>query len=235
MNQHGPGAFGRLPFVTVPGGRMQMGILPTELDLLDFYLGHKPHIVAMLRPIIETSSPVCEIEVAPFLCSRLLRAEEILGYVPGAETDPLGAVPRLTALEVARAAGARLPSDAELEWLARQGGASPFVLDVVYEAPEDDPKNVLIVDQPTAPRFGISDLFEAQWAADDWFPSHEGRPRTAAARVGGDPQGVRRFEEFDFECVGKEAVIAQLSALRHPGKKWRARVRLVLDAPPEAG
>lgn len=229
MSHWGLAASQILPFAAVPGGKMQMGILPSELDLIDLYLGHKPHIVSYLRPIREASSPVCEVEVAPFRCSRLLKAEEILELLPSAAPDPLGAVTRLAALEVARAAGARLPSDAELEWIARQGRGAPFVLDVVYEAPEDDPKNVLIVDQPIVPRFGVEDLFEAQWAADDWFPSHEGRPVTAVARTGGDPQGVRRFEEFDFECVGKEAVLAMLSAVRHPGKQWRARVRLVLD------
>jgi hypothetical protein len=116
--------------------------------------------------------------------------------------------------------------------MARQGRQAPFVLDCVYEAPEDDDEHVLITDQPIRPRFGIADLFETQWAADDWFDTHTGRPATAEARRGGDEQGVRRFEEFYFEAVGRESVVSQLSARRDPGCGWRARVRLALDLRP---
>lgn len=219
-------------FVVVPGGEMTMGLGKAELELLDLYLGRRNHVVEQVQSVQRYAEPTCGVRVAPFLCGqRLLTKQDIDNWSTYAGPDPLGAVHRNHALRVANSAGFRLPSDAELEWLARQGRQATFVLDCVYEAPEDDEDHVLITDQPILPRLGIADLFETQWAADDWFDSHQNRPHHAASRTGGSPDGVRRFEDFYFEAVGRESVISQLSARRDPGRGWRARVRFALDLP----
>lgn len=221
-----------LTFVLVPGGTMTMGLGPAELALLELYLGSRKHILEQIGYVRNYAQPTCWVRVAPFICgTRLLDRDEAERCFPGSNPDDLGAVYRKDALSLAAHVGFRIPSDAELEWLARQGRQSPFVLDCVYEADEDDEQHVLITNQPIQPHFGIADLFETQWSADDWFDTHTGRPTTAEARRGGDPQGVRRFEEFYFEAVGRESVISQLSARRDPGRCWRARVRLALDLP----
>jgi hypothetical protein len=218
-------------FVIVPGGVMQMGLADEEIALVRRYLGSRPHILEAIDQVKQHASPVREVRVRPFLCGERLFEPDQIARLTDIEADTLGAMPRRNALAFAKASGFRLPSDAELEWLARQGHGAPFVLDAVFEADEDDPENILITDQPIAPRFGVGDLFTVQWAADDWFPDHGERRRSSVARSGGDPQGVRRFEEFDFEAVGPEAVIGELSARRDPGGKWRARVRFALDLP----
>lgn len=221
-----------MTFVLVPEGTMTIGLGPAELALLELYLGRRRHILEQIAGVRSSAQPTCEVRVAPFICGeRLLDDQQVERCLPGSNPDALGSVHRKEALALAAHAGFRVPSDAELEWLARQGRQSPFVLDCVYEAEEDDDQHVLITDQPIRPRFGIADLFETQWSADDWFDTHADRPPTAEARRGGDPQGVRRFEEFYFEAVGRESVISQLSARRDPGRGWRARVRLALDLP----
>lgn len=216
----------------VPGGTLTMGLTPSERALLDLYLGTRTHIVEQVEQVRRFAQPVCQVRVAPFICAeRLLEKAEVTRWLADADPDPLGAVHRDAALALAARAGLRLPSDAELEWLARQGKQAPFVLDCVFEAPQDDERRVLVTDEPIRPRFGIADFFETQWAADDWVATHDGRPSTATPRRHGDSQGVRRFEEFYFEAVGRESVISQLSARREPGRGWRARVRLALDLP----
>ena len=219
-------------FVFVPGGVMQMGLLDREIALVRRYLGSRPHILEQIEQVKRHASPVREVQVGPFLCGERLFEPDQIAKLSDLASDSLGSMARRDALAFAEACGFRLPSDAELEWMARQGRDAPFVLDTVFEADEDDPENVLMTDESIAPRFGIDDLFTTQWAADDWFGDHTERPPTSIARSGGDPQGVRRFEEFDFEAVGPESVISELSARRDPGGTWRARVRFALDLPP---
>ena len=125
-----------------------------------------------------------------------------------------------------------MPSEAELEWLARNGEQEPFVLGVAQEAPEDDPNHVVLVPrQRPHSRFGVEALFYSQWAADDWFDDHDAAPTTSVARRGGDPQGVRRLGEFWYDEVGDEAVVAMLSARRDPGRGWKAGLRLACSLP----
>jgi hypothetical protein len=218
-----------LNFVLVPGGSLTMGLIEGEAALIDLFLGRLA--ARPLADIRAASTPPCEVQVAPFLCGeRLLTKADVMRLAPAFSPNPLGDLKRDAALDFAAQLGFRLPSDAELEWLARQGRQSPFVLDCALAAAEDDEENVIIVPkaEPVG-RFGIHDLFRTQWAADDWFPNHQGRPPTSVARTGGDAQGVRRFEEFDYAAVGDEAVTYELSARRDAGAAWVAGVRLSLS------
>jgi hypothetical protein len=227
-----------LTFLLVPGGTMQMGLLESEIALVRRYVGSRPHVLAQIRQFQQYATPAREVRVNPFLCGeRRLKLAQVAAFSPQLkdDADPCGHMHRPSALAVASERGFRLPSDAELEWLARQGRGAPFVLDCAFEAPEEDEENVVIADQPIVARFGIEDLFETQWAADDWFPDHADRPLTSLARTNGDPQGVRRFEEFDFTEYGPEAVIHEFSARRDPGRKWRAGVRFAIDLPTAFG
>ncbi len=220
-------------FVPVCGGTFRMGLLDEELALIDRYVGSRPHVLEQVHGVRRYARPVRQLRVEPFLCAvTLLEKSDVVRLWPEALPDDEGALRRPDALSLCERAGFRLPSDAELEWIARQGTEAPFVLGVVFEAAPDDEENVLITNQPVKARFGISDLFTTQWAADDWFEDHEDRPGSAVARTGGEPEGVRRFEEFYFKAVGPESVISQLSARRDAGSGWEARVRFALDLPP---
>jgi hypothetical protein len=223
-------------FLLIPGGTMLMGLQESEIALVQRYVGVRPHVLEQIRQFHQFAAPVREVRVLPFLCGeRRLKQIQVAAFSPALkdDADGCGHMHRHFALTLSREQGFRLPSDAELEWLARQGRGAPFVLDCAFEAPEEDEENVVIADQPIVARLGIEDLFETQWAADDWFPDHADRPPTSAARTNGDPQGVRRFEEFDFTEYGPESVIHELSARRDPGRNWRAGVRFALDLPAE--
>jgi len=227
-----------LPFLLVAGGTMQMGLQQSEIALVRRYVGSRPHVLEQIRQFQQFAAPVREVRVIPFLCGeRRLKLAQVAAFSAELkdDADPCGHMRRAAALRLSNEQGFRLPSDAELEWLARQGRNAPFILDCAFEAPEEDEENVVIADQPIIARFGIEDLFETQWAADDWFPDHAERPLTSVARTNGDPQGVRRFEEFDFTEFGSEAVIHEFSARRDPGRNWRAGVRFAFDLPAEFG
>jgi formylglycine-generating enzyme required for sulfatase activity len=223
-----------LTFLLVPGGTMRMGLQESEIALVYRYVGRRPHVLEQIRQFQQFAAPVREVRVSPFLCGeRRLKQIQVAAFSPALkdDADDCGHMHRAEALTLSSERGFRLPSDAELEWLARQGRGAPFTLDCAFEAPEEDEENVVIADQPIVARFGIEDLFETQWAADDWFPDHADRPLTSVARMNGDPQGVRRFEEFDFTEYGPESVIHEFSARRDPGRKWRAAVRFALGLP----
>jgi formylglycine-generating enzyme required for sulfatase activity len=223
-----------LTFLLVPGGTMQMGLLESEIALVRRYVGSRPHVLEQIRQFQQYAAPEREVRVSPFLCGeRRLKQTQVAAFSAALkdDADGCGHMHRAQALTLSRERGFRLPTDAELEWLARQGRGAPFILDCAFEAPEEDEENVIIAGQPIIARFGIEDLFETQWAADDWFPDHADRPLTSIARTNGDPQGVRRFEEFDFTEYGPEAVIHEFSARRDPGRNWRAGVRFACDLP----
>lgn len=221
----------QLEFCVVAGGSMQMGLLAEEAELVDLFLGHMAGEV--FGDAQQRATPSRPVAVAPFVCgAEVLTPDEIKRLLPQASANGAGEMRRSEALELATHAGFRLPSEAELEWLARDGHQATFVLDVATEAPEDDEDHVVIVPrrEPQG-RFGIHDLFSTQWAADAWFEDHDGAPPDATARTGGDPQGVRKFEAFDYADVGDEAVSAMLSARRDPGRDQVAGVRLALSLP----
>jgi formylglycine-generating enzyme required for sulfatase activity len=224
-----------LRFVLVPGGELQMGLTAKDCELLDLFLGSRRSVLAMIDEVRAVASPVVSVQVAPFLCAQVpLDQETVRRLDSRLSPGGLGALSRSDALGLAERLGFRLPSDAELEWIARQGAGASFVIDTVREAPEEDEEHVMLVDHPEYGALGLAEFHEEQWAADDWFPNHEGRPETAIARTGGDPQGVKRFEVFDYEEIGSLAILNQLSARRVPGNGGRALVRLACDLPEAA-
>ena len=88
------------------------------------------------------------------------------------------ALPRRDARSLAHALGFRLPSEAELEWLARDGGSTRFTLDAATTVGPS--------------RFGVEMLFHGQWAEDDWHSSYEGATGVSAPWLDGEPCGVCR-------------------------------------------
>ncbi|HEX7600528.1 MAG TPA: hypothetical protein VF316_02940, partial [Polyangiaceae bacterium] len=77
------------------------------------------------------------------------------------------------------------PSEAELEYAGREGGAVSFVgeLDRAWGGPR------CWVDETA---WGLRDMLLASWAADEWHDNYEGAPPTSAAWASGGPPGVYR-------------------------------------------
>ena len=178
----------RLPdlrFVVVPGGHFEMGLTQADLDELSQYIDWTRRVRLITDGMRERATPTRQVVVAPFVVAErpLLHAELEL-FDPEVRSPDLA---RNDALGIAARMGMRLPSEAELEWLARDGGRCSFIVDGGRAWSENDA-------WPSCGTFGIRALNDGEWAADDWHASYEGAPTTSEAWMQGDACGVFRGE-----------------------------------------
>jgi hypothetical protein len=229
-HDHWPG----LRFVVVPGGRLQMGLGEADLEELSEYIDWTRSVRLTTDAMLALATPVHTVEVRPFLVAerRLKRAEvEKLsaGFEQVLHTDE---VSREAALRLMACMSMRLPSEAELEWLARDGGRFSFINDCGRAWSERRP-------WPISGSFGVTELSQGEWAADDWFDSYAGAASTSEARLGGAPCGVFRGELPYGPEQDKTELCYGLAAHRNRGAVADDRdsdhaffaVRPVLDLP----
>lgn len=228
----------RLSFALVPGGTFQMGLSDTDLAAAAEYVDWESGTASYVSEHVAVARPVHAVHVLPFAMSRsLLTAKDVnrLSKI-GLPGDPRynHALSRDEARAFARSLGFRLPSEAELEWVARDGGSSAFVLNLTATArriesdDDDDDDEIIVRPAMTRSRFGVQDLFTDQWAEDDWHASYEGAPNDSLPWMEGEPQGVQRGAECNLECSGIQGLLGQLCGIREPGRSSRASVRLAL-------
>ncbi|XXX81734.1 hypothetical protein WMF30_23530 [Sorangium sp. So ce134] len=216
-----------LAFAAVPGGALDMGLSDEDIEEASEHVDWTSPVARWVDRAAASARPVHRVEVRPFLCARAL--------LDGGRLDELSrgrlagdAVERADALALARSLGLRLPSEAELEWLARDGGACRFTLDAArrFEAIRGD-------DRLLRSRFGVRDLHRAQWAEDDWHPTYDGAPGTSLPWAGGDPGGVHRGGFRLIALQSPEELLHALAALR--GRQLRAcGLRLASSVPSDA-
>jgi formylglycine-generating enzyme required for sulfatase activity len=224
-----------LPFVAVPGGEFQMGITDADLAAVATYDSVEPDDPT-LQLLMAYGRPVRTVRVLPFLVSRDLVALDASGTPSIRERFGPG-YHRADAQAAAARFGFRLPSEAEFEWIAREGGVEAFVYGALkpldadqiaaLRAERDEDPEYDIFDEHQPPyhpvnRFGVNGLFCRQWMADDWHPTFEGAPDTSEPWLDGDPQGVRRGDSqtvINWEHVAYEVFYYLLAGLREPGDK----------------
>ena len=184
-----------IEFVVVPGGRFEFGFSQQDRSFLAAAPWWDEDWAWSLEIEAQAATPSKTIELPGFLLER---------RGPGERTT------REEALDRARSLGLRLASEAELEWVLRNGGVETMHLGA---SPEDDEGTVAF--QPS--RLGVEDLLGAHWVADDWHPDHEAAFADGRARTGGDPAGVCRvtFALDAFVCL--EDMTALVAALRTRG------------------
>ncbi|MEZ4441236.1 MAG: hypothetical protein R3B72_19200 [Polyangiaceae bacterium] len=184
-----------LDFALVPGGRLTLGLDEPGLRRLAEAPWWDEDWDWSLRIEAAPAMTTVEVELPAFLLER--RG----GGDAGSRAEARGR---------AEALGFRLPSEAELEWIATDGGREVLHLGA---SPENDHGGVAF--RPS--RFGLEGLLRAHWAADDWHPSHDGAHFDGRAREGGGAEGACRFT-FALEAfVGDEDLLALVAALRYPG------------------
>ncbi len=198
-------------FAVVPGGKFRMGLSDEDIASVAAQVEWDEDWEYSLRIDGEAATPCVDVSLRPFLLQRSLGEAE--------------GMTRQAALEFAQREGFRLPSEAELEWVIRNGGEEALHLGA---RPTGSPGGFSF----KASRFGLDDLFRAHWAADDWFASHVGASADGSARSGGDPSGVCRitFPLPAFCCA--EDITSLFAALRYQGSAaMPAAARLARDLP----
>jgi len=198
-----------LPFVIVPGGTFSMGL--TERDIAEVHSNFEiaSPLCEWLERAVRCASPTRTVEVAPFLCAAApLATDDVARLTSTASEGDTFCHEQARAL-VAEL-GFRLPSEAELEWLRRDGAARSFTLDVVAH-PERALRGTL------TSRFGVLGLLLQEWAADDWHDDYNGAPTTSEAWLGGDAAGVYRGGPF-LPVQSQSELLEFLAGLRCYGK-----------------
>ncbi|MDC3957340.1 formylglycine-generating enzyme family protein [Polyangium jinanense] len=233
---HGPT---KMQFVAVPGGTFVMGLSEAEIDeIAALYapLGRADEARALVR---WSTQPPRRVRVQPFLCAlepvtdRLAHArladmypDEDEGYVPS--DAPVPFAPRLAA-ELRGVLGFRLLSEAEWEWIAREGGARswlrepPTSISLALD-PARDPS-------PHPNAFGV-DLLQAglEFVADAWHEGYAGAPADAIAwqprAIPDNTRGCHGGFQDEIEAVRLHAGVREG---RHGDDP--AAVRFAIDLP----
>ncbi|MDI1482409.1 hypothetical protein [Polyangium sp. y55x31] len=226
-------------FVAIPGGTFGMGLSETEIEeIAALYapLGRADEARDFVR---WSTQPPRRVRVLPFLCAlapvtdHLAHARladmypgEDEGYAPS--DAPVPFAPRLAA-ELRGVLGFRLLSEAEWEWVAREGGARTWL--------RDPPQSISLALDPArepSPRpnaFGI-DLLEAglEFVADAWHEGYAGAPADAIAwqprAIPDNTRGCHGGFQDEIEAVRLHAGVREG---RHGDDP--AAVRFAIDLP----
>jgi formylglycine-generating enzyme required for sulfatase activity len=162
-----------LIFVVVPGGRFEMGFREDDraevarvMDITDQF------VIEFLSECEKDARPVREVAVRPHLFTQAFLSDEQIEQIE--PEYPAHGVNLASAKRLSAKAGFRLPSEAEWEWVAREGGSLHFACDAPAQFHD---KQLSSFDLQSG--FGVEDLLGAQWLADDPHPTYEGAPATS--------------------------------------------------------
>lgn len=210
-----------IDFLAVPGGSFEMGLTDEDIEEASEHIDWVSYVAKWISALSERARPVHAVRVRPFLVARtpLTRAQaERLGASGAGEP----AFTREGAWRFARACGFRLPSEAEFEWLARDGGGFSFLLDAARRSPKGR-------DFDLRSRFGARELTSAHWMEDDWHPDYNGAPAVSAPWRNGGVQGVRRAGFALDEMQDAQELLDALAAARCEGGPAPCAARFAMD------
>lgn len=219
-----------MAFALVPGGTFAMGISPEDLEEAQDYVDWTQSAAHTAEAYQACATPVHTVSVAPFLCSvEPLEAEPLERLSGKTLEEGSFEVPAVRA--AIESLGFRLPSEAELEWLAREGGRHRSILDIGPRYAEDGEAC-----ERAPHRFAMSGMVYSQWADDDWHPNYEGAPGDSKPRGGGDPIGVVRGGIYLEMITSTEGLLNGLAGRRRSGAELSDDgflvMRLARDLPP---
>jgi hypothetical protein len=222
-----------LTFVVVPGGLMRMGASDEELaefESLDEELEDAVEFLAA------QSRPVREVIVAPFLCAQTPLLERHMSVL-SIDGDP-GNTQRVLrqdswdAAATVSKSGLRLLSEAEAEWIARDGGRQSWLFG--HDDPEEWAERMVEAEPGEARTpFGTFMMGWGEWVDDGWHDDYTGAPSDSHAWEPTDrPITVRAaaLASWPWQGGGEAVLLHAACRDRDSGQSSHA-VRLAADLP----
>lgn len=206
-----------LTFVLIPGGTFEMGFTASDQAAVERYFPAAEH--KKLRRALERTTPLMTptrvVTVRPFgLATRPLSKDKELALFAGAPHAE--AFARDEAEAVLLRWGLRFPSEAECEYVGREGKQLAFLLDAAAQYFEEglDEAEDLPAREETS--WGISSPGQTVWVGDRWHRSYEGAPSDASPWTQGQGRPMHRgsFSLGQSVMQSTDELIFALAALR---------------------
>ncbi len=222
-----------LEFVVVPGGSFVMGMREDEEESFRervFGGDVERYNAVVAKWHLPQMRPPRRVQVPSFLCARdLLKPSMAAGLAHTVIDDEMLFTPGQVPAVLMRF-GWRLLSEAEWEWVARQGGARSWVIDVPEGVGGLD---LDFCDDVRENGWGIRNQKsdQGEWVADAWHDSYEGAPADGRRWGGsGEVPGVHRGAHTCWQDDA-EAVTCHVALRERAGEFQHGGVRLALDLP----
>lgn len=201
----------KIKFALIPGGKFTMGITDSDIKDAKTYIEWNDDVEEIVENKKQHALPVHTVTVDPFLCAVEPMEGENLEAILKRELEEGGFELR----EVRNAINDlnfRLPSEAEFEWLAREGGIRSSILNI---GPNYETLGSKAEQQPH--RFGIECMYYSQWVEDDWHEDYTDAPTTSAPWMNGDSVGVLRGGMYLEMIESDEGLISSFAGMRRSG------------------
>jgi len=217
-------------FVAIPGGSFEMGLRDDDAEEAEQLLGHGAALEAQLMVVEAMATPVRRVALTPFLLAVSHLSSAQVATLTAGVVDVDALTPDNAHTFQQAASGFRLPSEAELEYAGREGGALHFLADGarVYSTSGSWPSW-------EENGWGVTFLSTPTWAADEWHDSYKGAPSSAVPWSSGKRPSVFRggLVNAAEDVVVAADVVLGLAAWRGrflpPEDEWFVGVRPALS------